>query len=85
MYKKLNFTRTIEGVTFTCYKTGAGRRHWATDDGSMCARYNSGSLTYRAWVTEGTNDIHIVGTRFLSLENAMRAAIRHQRKKGIVI
>jgi hypothetical protein len=62
----------IDGVTFRCFHTGVLRYEWRADGPTKIkVRQNHNHKTYSAWV-----DTFCVGSRFRSVEAAMRGAMK---------
>lgn len=64
--------KIIDGVAFRCYQSGVAAYYWQSDDARIVARGNHfRSVTYSAFV-----DKKIIGQRYRSIENAMRAGVK---------
>lgn len=63
--------KVIDGVTFHCYRTGIQQYLWRSEDGRCCAW----SPTYRD-THAASVDGKGIPRRFMSLDNAMKAAVR---------
>jgi len=71
--------KTINGVTFHCYRIGVNRHQWRSEDGRIVAGRNYQRSTYHANL-----DGEPFYSRFRSLESAMGHAIKVMRHKESV-
>lgn len=63
--------RTVDGVTFRCFSVGVMLTEWRSEDGRLAAG-SSHNHTHNWARVDGT----LLPTKFRSLENAMRAAVK---------
>jgi hypothetical protein len=69
--------KTIDGVTFRCWRLPYGKTEWRSDDGRLAAGVWSSGATYYAEI-----GLQRFNTRFRSLENAMRYTVKHRGHKS---
>ncbi len=67
--------KTIDGITFECWKTGIMQTAWKTADGRATVYRPSHRATYYAYL-----DGVVIGQRFLTHENAMKAVVKVMKK-----
>lgn len=64
--------KTVEGVKFHCYRLGPFQHEWRSEDGRCAAGYRGSTLSTFWASIDGKR----LMTRFRSIQNAMRAAVK---------